>query len=432
MDLVLHDWCCGLESLGLFPEQLMFMLFVLLEKPAGGFRAILLAPGFVRMWQRLRRPALRPFMTIAARDYWAFGKGRSAEKTVWVQAVRAEAAKGLGGDTGGFVRDGKKYYESFCLERLRVSAYQHGIHPVIVKMCYNYWRGPRILRVGSHHSPRFSHALCGLPAGDVFADAFVMAYALGPFDRYIVRNPAITFRSYVDDNITLAFGGKHRILSSLKAASNDFNAMMRDELFVGIAVEKSFTIASDKSLARDLQKAFGTDIAGTTGCTAIALGADLAPGSRGKSKGQSRLACMKLRAVKVKRFTRALPCDRSRMRKILITGLRPAVGYGACINAIAPRDLKAIQRVLLDATPPSHGAAPCVRDWRFSVTLRPLLPLPRRGLGPMQCGLQLLALPQPNSRMHSSVGIGAPVELRNLATSSYRRPPGPCSGCNGP
>ena len=37
------------ESLGFFPEQLMFMLFVLLEKPAGGFRAILLAPGFVRM-----------------------------------------------------------------------------------------------------------------------------------------------------------------------------------------------------------------------------------------------------------------------------------------------------------------------------------------------------------------------------------------------
>ena len=99
----------------------------------------------------------------------AIGEGKWAEKTLWAQAVKAEAGKGFGGGTGGFVRDGKKYYESFCLERLRVAPYQHGVHPVIVKMCYNFWRGPRILLAMDSLTPSLWHTPLGHSTGTLRA-----------------------------------------------------------------------------------------------------------------------------------------------------------------------------------------------------------------------------------------------------------------------
>eukprot|EP00959_Pyramimonas_sp_CCMP1952_P274958 5747812-Pyramimonas_sp.AAC.1 len=105
----------------------MWMVFPLIEKPAGGHRAILLLASFVRVWERLRRPMLDPFFATTERAYWAFGSGKSAESCVWAQTALGEIAAADDQVVLGVQWDGKKYYESFRLELLRDRARQWGI-----------------------------------------------------------------------------------------------------------------------------------------------------------------------------------------------------------------------------------------------------------------------------------------------------------------
>ena len=211
----------AVESAGFFPQQIWWMLMPLLEKPKGGYRAILLCAGPVRVWQRLRTPCLSAFEEFSRRDYWAFGNGQSAEDAVWQQSVRAEAGRSCGLQAAGFLWDGKKYYESFVLEDLRLRALAARVHPTIVKVQYNFWRGPRILRIGRHHSPRIVYARCGLPAGDIFNDVFVKSYAIASFDRFVARNLSIRLSSYVDDDTVNAVGSFEEVRKVLRAAADD-------------------------------------------------------------------------------------------------------------------------------------------------------------------------------------------------------------------
>ena len=207
------------ECVGLFPQQQAFMLLVLLEKPKGGFRSILLAPSLSRLWQRMRRDTLGEFEAAAVRDYWAASRGRSAETTVWAQAIRAEAAKKLGLETAMILRDGRKYSESFLFAKLRQRALRAGIPRVVVKVCYNFWRGPRLLKFLQQFSTRVSYAVCGLPAGDVMGDSFVRAYALEPFDAFIVRHPSVFLDSFIDDNALSAVGPQKNACPKLDSGS---------------------------------------------------------------------------------------------------------------------------------------------------------------------------------------------------------------------
>eukprot|EP00959_Pyramimonas_sp_CCMP1952_P200013 4183539-Pyramimonas_sp.AAC.1 len=61
--------------------------------------------------------------------YWAFGAGKSAEGSVWNQAVKAEARVADGGVAAGFSWDGSKYYGSFNLRLLRDRGQRAGLDP---------------------------------------------------------------------------------------------------------------------------------------------------------------------------------------------------------------------------------------------------------------------------------------------------------------
>jgi hypothetical protein len=132
----------AIESVGMFPEQIWYLLLPLIEKPKGGLRAILLCAGGVRVWQRARRPHILPFMDATRRAYWAFGAGKSPEDAVWTQAVRAEANVAARHSAAGFMWDGEKYYEYFDLDKAMHRARALGMNPVLVKVCNNFWRPP--------------------------------------------------------------------------------------------------------------------------------------------------------------------------------------------------------------------------------------------------------------------------------------------------
>ena len=155
-------------------------------------------------------------------------------------------------------RDGQKYYESFVLANLRDRALRTGIHPVLVKVTYNYWRGPRIVRIGQHHSPRIFYAACGLPAGDISNDAFVKAYAIFAFDAFVSRNPNVRLSSYVGDDVVNSVGDADAVRKDLKAAAKDLREVFRDELEVDLAIKKLATVASTAHLAAHLHTDLGS------------------------------------------------------------------------------------------------------------------------------------------------------------------------------
>ena len=65
---------------------------------------------------------------------------------MWLQEARAEAFVAKGQVAAGLLWDAAKYYENLDLQLLRALALEAGIPPVIVKVCYNLWRGPRLVR----------------------------------------------------------------------------------------------------------------------------------------------------------------------------------------------------------------------------------------------------------------------------------------------
>ena len=86
----------AVEALGMFLDQIWFLLLPLLGKPKGGYRASLAQAGLVRIWERLRQWELDTFFEEVGRSYWAFVAGMSAEDTVWLNAAEAEYCARLG------------------------------------------------------------------------------------------------------------------------------------------------------------------------------------------------------------------------------------------------------------------------------------------------------------------------------------------------
>ncbi|CAK0868494.1 unnamed protein product, partial [Prorocentrum cordatum] len=226
------------------------------------------------------RPQLLPYCDAHPRKYWAFGAGKSAEAEMWKQAVKAEAQVAEGGVTGVFSWDGTKYYESFRLTTLRDRSLQAGLSPIVVKVTRNFWRGPRVLRLGSDHSLSPMCAKCGLPAGSCLNDINVKVYAMVPFDGFVARNPAVDLASYVDDDTVSACGSADHVVQVLGQAAEDLERVFKEDLGVGLAPDKLMTFGSTPDLSLRVGRRLGT-LAGTVGAHVVSLGVSAARTSTG-------------------------------------------------------------------------------------------------------------------------------------------------------
>ena len=65
----------AIETIGVPPYQLQQLLVTLIDKPAGGFRPIVLFAPLQRLWARLRRSFAVDWIDAHDRPYWASGKG---------------------------------------------------------------------------------------------------------------------------------------------------------------------------------------------------------------------------------------------------------------------------------------------------------------------------------------------------------------------
>ena len=109
---------------------------------------------------------------------------------------------------------------------------------------------PPSLQIGKHYSPKALFAKSGLPAGSAWNDVYLRAYALAPFDRFTLAHPHVTLGSYVDDDGIIASGTPSQALARGWAAAEGLHWCFKHELKVGLAMDKSFTIASTARLAK--------------------------------------------------------------------------------------------------------------------------------------------------------------------------------------
>eukprot|EP00959_Pyramimonas_sp_CCMP1952_P470795 9497293-Pyramimonas_sp.AAC.1 len=86
------------------------------------------------------------------------------------------------------------------LRLLKNRAIEYGFNKVIVKTACNFWRGPRVLRLGCMYNANPYFALSGLPAGGIFNDLFVRVYSACAFDRFCSSHSQVTLSSCVDDD----------------------------------------------------------------------------------------------------------------------------------------------------------------------------------------------------------------------------------------
>ena len=199
----------GCERLGLLPRQLCSIVMPMLAKPETGHRLIILYAGMYRVWQRLRRPDIKSLHRNLQRPYWGAVAGRSALDLSWAQAARSEAATLDNQISVLLLMDFSKFYEGIPLELLRDRLLACGMPTAIVKLLFNTWQSPRIIRLGLHHSGRPLFALIGLPAGCAYADVAVRAFTITEYDAFLCRNPVVDYMSYIDDT-GVHFAGNDR------------------------------------------------------------------------------------------------------------------------------------------------------------------------------------------------------------------------------
>ncbi|CAK0826069.1 unnamed protein product [Prorocentrum cordatum] len=417
----LCDIMLACEALGLFPVQLTWMVMPMLPKAAGGHRLIILFSMAYRVWQRLRKPALLPLQEALRRPYWAAAKNRSAIDSAWILAADAEQNAEAGRHTAAIIADYSKYYELIPLDEARDKLLRLGMPLAMVKIVYNQWRGPRVIRLHQHHGAQPRHAQFGLPAGDGYADVVIKAHAIEQYDIYVTLHPLVRFASYIYDT-SLGINGatKESVILQAVAAGNAFFNVAKK---LGARInDKLAVVASSNDIGKEVvrQLKLPTDMNRTR---ATYLGTDFAGARRRRGKllrarQQARHKIYKQRLRKLGRFRHRLPGQQTqRTAKVFRAGARPAATFGVEINGLTDRELHKLRTDFGKFRKPCHGGVSAsakvvlLGDPTVAIAMAPVLQWSR---------MVWMAVSQPEQ---------APVPLA-LLTTWWRRAveePGVCS-----
>ena len=347
----------AIERLGVLPRAIRLLVFVLIPKPKGGFRPVLQQPMVMRLWERLRRNDIVEFMLRTHRSYYAFAAGQACSDVVWRQTARAEAALQEDEEVAAFTCDAQKFYEQFDLQVLRMRALAFGMPSPIVKLTYNTWRSPRMLRQGRQLHDRILFAKCGLPAGSGLNDCFVRAYCTAPLDSFTLRCPGVTLDQAIDDSVLIAHGTASEVRRKIVAAVAELEITITVDLNSTLADGKTAVSASSGKLALEIAKDLRR--LGPSGNGFVNLGVDFRIGKAGGPKARARRRNATLRRRRIDRVSKWLPNKKFRMISIVRTGLKPAVAYGAAVHGLTDREW--------------HWAHGATAGWKSSLAQRGIL-----------------------------------------------------------
>ena len=100
-----------MEMLGTIPQQLRYVLVVLIPKATTGLRPIGIFCALYRLWAKCRTAMAQSCENLNPRPYFAARKGRAVTDPTWRHAVAVECGVGHGEETVSVWRDFAQFYE---------------------------------------------------------------------------------------------------------------------------------------------------------------------------------------------------------------------------------------------------------------------------------------------------------------------------------
>ena len=157
-----------------------------------------LFPAVVRIWMRIRAPALRQWDADNARDCLYGSAGMAATRAAWLSAWEAEnAGKGEGAYAQALM-DLVKAFESVPHDHLWKAAERRGYPMAVLRLALAAYAMPRSISSDGAYS-RLVRAARGITAGSGTATAELRALILDLIDILSAEFPQIIPAIYVDD-----------------------------------------------------------------------------------------------------------------------------------------------------------------------------------------------------------------------------------------
>ncbi len=346
-----------MELLGALPPQLDLVTIPMLPKPKGGFRAIGIFPSLYRLWARTRKPEADAWEEAHRRPYYSAAAGRSAQDTVWRQAIRAEAGVNQGLEAASVLWDMAAFYEGIERERLLARAWALGFPPAIIKLALAAYSVPRMLTLGGILS-QCLHSTVGVVAGCGFANVLVKVYTLTEFDFMLTRlPPTVTFDSFVDDLGLSAVAAPGDLVEDLSEAADLLADVIENGLASRIAEQKSAVVSSSAEVARALEKRLGEGMARVYAAPPN-LGIDYGAAKRRRAQGRDVRRVISLRKVEArkKRLRQINRVVGNKALRIYTTGCEPSPAWNAPVNGVDDAEVLRLRRLAASTlTPKARG-----------------------------------------------------------------------------
>ena len=365
---------------------------VMLGKPDGGYRPIGIETAVLRLWGRLRRPAVRAWeLAKAGRQYFYGCAGKSSVGSVWQQQLTAEYAAATGQQHAAILIDLEKCYELFRHADLIRRFLAGGLPASIARLCIASFQLRRYICIAGACSSCVE--LAGtIVAGNFAATSALKSALLETLDSVAQGWPWVSLYVYVDDMTLQAIDRiRGRLAARLGGAARQLTGGLERDLRCKVNGKKTVILASCGRLYRDVCLAL-RHASFQRVCRVKSLGIDAgAAGRSGMVRGQ------RIRVVaKRKPNFSALRAGgaRAMLPRLWKTGCARAVSYGCAASGIAEYQLDSVRSVCGQV---QHGpgkgrsntlspvmAGPKVDPW-FDFILEPIYAWAAavwRGLGP--------------------------------------------------
>ena len=287
-----------------------------------------------------------------SRDYLFAGVGKGADIAAWKQAFRAETAVQVQNSCYlQVLLDLVKAFDRVPHHVLVREAVALGFPLWVLRLSMAAYRMPRVVRIEGVVS-RIVLPLRGITAGSGLATTEMRILLIRVVDRACVMYKTITPTLFVDDLSLEGGGGEAVALREMAGfTSHVCDQFTADGLEVSRA--KSVCTASSLSNGRNLERALQRH-----GIRFEARVKSLGVGLGGGTRRNSQASCARLKAFRARqpRF-RALARAGVKVDRLVRTGGRSALMYGAAIQGVAPTMLKNQRRAAAAAAAPggTHG-----------------------------------------------------------------------------
>ena len=250
--------------------------------------------------------------------------------------------------------DAVHFYDRFSHKKLVRRAICENAPLRLLRVCLQAYRAPRYVSmvgraVGAIQPNR------SIVAGGCFSDVWVKVYTKDGLELLTKGCPEFSFERYVDDLQISARLPEKTIVETMRVAANQAEKWIKEDLEAEISAKKAATVASCPRVRAAIRKALG-ETGGQSTKVAKNLGIDYAVGlTRGRLGNKtSRKKRAKKAASRAGKFARISLADRkSKARKLFISGLRLAIGYGSEITGLSNSELVVAENLALKTLRPT-------------------------------------------------------------------------------